>query len=433
MFGRDLMNEDIQWERQCSVIFTEFVSNGRTQINDYSLEELDSPKHRIAFSYTKSIDEADTESNGEIKIYGLTKETFERIGQAMKTEVELLCGFRYSKTTQLQRLFKAVVVDKTFEYETSGSLSVFKVLGDFINSSVVSGKSSENKGSSKIVLSKPPKTPMLTVLKDLAKLHGYTNAGLNVSTTNENSNSYAFNYKGRVVDFSQYLSKLVYPVGVVFYGTPREALIQFCSDWGLTWSINQTNNQMIFRFKEVYFTRHLRLATESKSSEAISGAVLRAENKSPVYEEYKPDVNADLKTLLKKSVAVYLSPMTGLKGSPKITTRTSDKSYDSVVETKNKSETQTGNYETKVNSKGEKVAVEKDKTETKKSNVSKKLRELTIECVINPLIEPQSYVRLDAKFDHEDVNGEYRVRTVEIAGDTHGEEWDMRLGIDGEF
>jgi hypothetical protein len=436
MFGSDRSNEDIQWGRECSVVFTEFVSNGVTQINDYSEAERDSPKFRIAFNYTKSVDEMDNESNGEIKIYGLTIETFERIGEALKTEVELLCGFRFSKTTNLQRLFKAVVVDKSFEYDTgTGSVSSFKVLGDFFNSSVVSGKSSENKGSSKIVLSKPPRTPMLTVLKDLAKLHGYKNAGLDVSNTNDSSNSYAFNYQGKVVDFSKYLSKLTYPSGAVFYGTPREALIQFCEDWGLTWSINQTNSQMVFRFKEVFFTRHLRLATETGNTGAVSGAVLRAENKSPVYEAYKPDVNADLKTLLKKSVAVELSSLTGLIGTPKLTTRTVDKSYDTVVETKEKSEDKQGGYDTKTDSKGNKVAVNKAKpsTTTKKTKVSKKIRELSIECVINPLIEPQSYVRLNAKFNHENLNGEYRARTVEIAGDTHGEEWTMKLGIDGEF
>ena len=53
-------------------------------------------------------------------------------------------------------------------------------------------------------------------------------------------------------------------------------------------------------------------------------------------------------------------------------------------------------------------------------------------CLINTAIEPQGYVTLALQAENE-LNGDYRVRTVAIDGDTEAGNWNMTLSLEGEW
>ena len=108
MFG--VTDKDIQFGRQCSVIFDNYSTGESTLINDYSKifddEGKRLPMLRVGFDFTKSLDENTNWSTGNVKIYGLTLETFNNLGDYLETEVEVQVGYEYSTTRKLVKLFK---------------------------------------------------------------------------------------------------------------------------------------------------------------------------------------------------------------------------------------------------------------------------------------------------------------------------------------
>ena len=82
MFG--VTDKDIQFGRQCSVIFDNYTTGESVLINDYSKLFDESGKRiqmlRVGFEFTKSLDENTNWSTGSVKIYGLTLETFNKLG-----------------------------------------------------------------------------------------------------------------------------------------------------------------------------------------------------------------------------------------------------------------------------------------------------------------------------------------------------------------
>ena len=114
MFG--VTDKDIQFGRQCSVIFDNYTTGESVLINDYSKTFDENGKRlpmlRIGFEFTKSLDENTNWSTGSVKIYGLTLETFNKLGDYLETEVEVQVGYEYSTTRKLNKLFRAVLIDK---------------------------------------------------------------------------------------------------------------------------------------------------------------------------------------------------------------------------------------------------------------------------------------------------------------------------------
>ena len=116
MFG--VTDKDIQFGRQASVIFDNYSTGESILINDYSkiFDENGKrlPMLRVGFEFTKSLDENTNWSTGNVKIYGLTLETFNKLGDYLETEVEVQVGYEYSTTRKLNKLFRAVLIDKSY-------------------------------------------------------------------------------------------------------------------------------------------------------------------------------------------------------------------------------------------------------------------------------------------------------------------------------
>ena len=148
MFG--VTDKDIQFGRQCSVIFDNYTTGESVLINDYSKTFDENGKRlpmlRIGFEFTKSLDENTNWSTGSVKIYGLTLETFNKLGDYLETEVEVQVGYEYSTTRKLNKLFRAVLIDKSYENQGGTSVSTFNVKGYYIQAMASkSGKEKLNK------------------------------------------------------------------------------------------------------------------------------------------------------------------------------------------------------------------------------------------------------------------------------------------------
>ena len=91
MFG--VTDKDIQFGRQASVIFDNYSTGESILINDYSkiFDENGKrlPMLRVGFEFTKSLDENTNWSTGNVKIYGLTLETFNKLGDYLELHARL--------------------------------------------------------------------------------------------------------------------------------------------------------------------------------------------------------------------------------------------------------------------------------------------------------------------------------------------------------
>ena len=87
-----------------------------------------------------------------------------------------------------------------------------------------------------------------------------------------------------------------------------------------------------------------------------------------------------------------------------------------------------------MNKKGEAIIDKATGKQKLKVPKTKKVLRRSVEavCLINTAIEPQGYVTLALQAENE-LNGDYRVRTVTIDGDTESGNWNMTLSLEGEW
>ena len=165
MFG--VTGKDIQFGRQASVIFDNYSTGESVLINDYSKIFDDDgtrlPMLRVGFEFTKSLDENTNWSTGNVKIYGLTLETFNKLGDYLETEVEVQVGYEYSTVRKLSKLFRAVMIDKSYVIESGISLATFTLQGYYFaaNSALVDGS------SRKLSLTYPENHPTFLAISEL--------------------------------------------------------------------------------------------------------------------------------------------------------------------------------------------------------------------------------------------------------------------------
>ena len=424
---------DIQWGRQATAIFKNYEINVFTKINDYATDE---PKFRIEFDYTKSIDESSNMSNGSIKIYGLTPERFEILGEPMECEIEFYVGYEKSTTYPLNLLFKAILVDKSYEHSGGISVSTFRVLGDFIKANV-SNPDSKAVSGSKVSYTAENGILLLDVIAEIASQMGAKDYGI-VPTWESSSQEVRRSpeYLEWSTDFENYVGQLNYPLGISLYGTPKQALEVICADFGMTWSLANGNEVLRLAFTDAALEYHKRRAKELNNV-TLNNPIKVADNKTPPATLTAADheMRRGLSKFENRKVtSLVLNKRTGLKGIPSVKTKQVTKGYSQALTTNERLHEQKA-VKTKKNAKGEIVV---DKNTGKPSLVipkTKKVWRRTIQaaCLINTLIEPQTYVTIETDVDNRYINGDYRVRTVQIQGDTDGTSWDMNLELEGEF
>lgn len=406
MFG--VTDKDIQFGRQCSVIFDNYATGESVLINDYS-KTFDAngkrlPMFRVNFEFTKSLDENTNWSTGSVKIYGLTLETFNKLGDYLETEVEVQVGYEYSTTRKLSKLFRAVLIDKSYVVENGISVSTFNLQGYYFaaNSAIGNG--------GKIAINFPEGALFLDSIIDMSRQMMFSGFTFDTSAIVKLFPSLA-------VKFQDYISKWKFPFGKSYYGTPKDVLSKVCKEYGLGYTVSN-KGRIVFFLTDISIIYHI----ENMEGKEMSYALV------PSKEDEASDYNFSNGT-----ASIVLNGDTGLLGLPTVKTKTVTKEYSAAVEASEKVISQKP-VVGKVNKKGEAVIDKETGKQKVKTPKTKKVLRRSVEavCLINTAIEPQGYVTLALSEDNE-LSGDYRVRTVAIDGDTESGNWNMTLSLEGEW
>lgn len=407
MFG--VTNKDIQFGRQCSVIFDNYTTGESILINDYSKLFDESGKRlemlRVAFEFTKSLDENTNWSSGVVKIYGLTLDTFNSLGDYLETEVEVQVGYEYSTSRKLNKLFRAVLIDKSYEYADGSSVATFNVRGYYFAATSATGK------TSKISINFPEGSTMLRSIEGLLKQTNFSNFIFDLSDI-------AKKFPAQYRKFEDYIKKWKFPFGKSYYGTPKDIIEKVCKEYGLGYTITKENDIKFFLTENAIVYHLENLFNLPKTIDLTPSTV----------EDDVKDFN-----FVNGTSSILLNGDTGLLGLPTVKTKVVTKSYNAAVEASEKVFSKKP-IKVVTNKKGEVV---KDKTtgkvKTKTPKTKKVLRRsVEVVCLINTAIEPQGYVTLGLSNDN-DLAGDYRVRTVVVNGDTEDGGWTMALSLEGEW
>ena len=406
MFG--VTDKDIQFGRQASVIFDNYSTGESILINDYSkiFDENGKrlPMLRVGFEFTKSLDENTNWSTGNVKIYGLTLETFNKLGDYLETEVEVQVGYEYSTTRKLNKLFRAVLIDKSYVIESGISVATFSLQGYYFAANSAMG----NNG--KIAINFPENALLIDSLIAMTKQMFFYNFTFDTENI-------AKRFPAQLRKFNDYIRKWKFPFGKSYYGTPKDVLSKVCKEYGLGYTITKDENIRFF-LTEQAIVYHI---------ENLFG-LPRTINLTPSQEEKVSEYN-----FVNGTSSILLNGDTGLLGLPTVKTKTVTKQYSAAVEASEKVFSQKPVIG-KVNKKGEAIIDKETGKQKLKVPKTKKVLRRSVEavCLINTAIEPQVYVTLSLRDDNE-LSGDYRVRTVGIDGDTESGNWNMTLSLEGEW
>ena len=406
MFG--VTDKDIQFGRQASVIFDNYSTGESILINDYSkiFDENGKrlPMLRVGFEFTKSLDENTNWSTGNVKIYGLTLETFNKLGDYLETEVEVQVGYEYSTTRKLNKLFRAVLIDKSYVIESGISVATFSLQGYYFAANSATG----NNG--KIAINFPENALLIDSLIAMTKQMFFYNFTFDTENI-------AKRFPAQLRKFNDYIRKWKFPFGKSYYGTPKDVLSKVCKEYGLGYTITKDENIRFF-LTEQAIVYHI---------ENLFG-LPKTINLTLSQEEKVSEYN-----FVNGTSSILLNGDTGLLGLPTVKTKTVTKQYSAAVEASEKVFSQKPVIG-KVNKKGEAIIDKETGKQKLKVPKTKKVLRRSVEavCLINTAIEPQVYVTLSLRDDNE-LSGDYRVRTVGIDGDTESGNWNMTLSLEGEW
>ena len=406
MFG--VTDKDIQFGRQASVIFDNYSTGESILINDYSKIFDESGKRlpmlRVGFEFTKSLDENTNWSTGNVKIYGLTLETFNKLGDYLETEVEVQVGYEYSTTRKLNKLFRAVLIDKSYVIESGISVATFSLQGYYF------AANSATRNNGKIAINFPENALLIDSLIAMTKQMFFYNFTFDMENI-------AKRFPAQLRKFNDYIRKWKFPFGKSYYGTPKDVLSKVCKEYGLGYTITKDENIRFF-LTEQAIVYHI---------ENLFG-LPRTINLTPSQEEKVSEYN-----FVNGTSSILLNGDTGLLGLPTVKTKTVTKQYGAAVEASEKVFSQKPVIG-KVNKKDEAIIDKATGKQKLKVPKTKKVLRRSVEavCLINTAIEPQGYVTLALQADN-DLNGDYRVRTVAVDGDSEVGNWSMTLSLEGEW
>ena len=412
MFG--VTDKDIQFGRQASVIFDNYSTGESILINDYSkiFDENGKrlPMLRVGFEFTKSLDENTNWSTGNVKIYGLTLDTFNKLGDYLETEVEVQVGYEYSTIRKLSKLFRAVMIDKSYVIESGISVATFSLQGYYFAANTIDG-------SKKISAVFPEKTKFIDALGEIVDQTGFDGFTIDVANVIKSFPTFADR-------FTDYVDNLTFPFGKSYHGTPKAVFAKFCEEFGLGYVVSNSNHLLMF------FTRN---RLEVHFSAMLNTQVQLVFNSQQVYKPPPLEYSGKESNFRNGTASILLNGDTGLLGLPTVKTKTVTKQYSAAVEASEKVFSQKPVIG-KVNKKGEAIVDKETGKQKLKVPKTKKVLRRSVEavCLINTAIEPQGYTTLALQADN-DLNGDYRVRTVAVDGDSEVGNWNMTLSLEGEW
>lgn len=369
---------------------------------------------RFTFDYYKSVDESESTSVGEIKIYGLTEQTYQSLGERHEAVVELYCGYKNNPINPVNKLFSADLSFKSWEVSESTTITTLTVNGNF-NILYIGDKLS--KGF-------PKGITFMEILFDIA--NDISGGKLRASVLKQpelQQSEY-----DKVVNLIQ-VFKL--PYGTSVTGTPKQALDRFSKMFYFSYSISEDG------VLEISFDALKASQTYLKNVDKSAIAELNV--RQSIGEAQNIKKHPDGSEILKHDIgvntdqALVISTETGMIGSPTLTYKTANKDYDEALR---------GDEEVKKKN-VQKLKYKKDGTpiideKTNKQKLTKKpktysvtRKQVNCTVLLNAAIQPQSMVKLITKDNvfNRGFDGVYRVRDVKFKGDTHGNDWYMELEL----
>lgn len=408
-----MLGGDVQFGRYVEAIFTNFDINHVFTIHSGgmpSMEESDVDKGlRIQFQYKKSDDEGFNTPNGKIVIYGLTRDTYEVLGRRMNTEVELKVGYLLSKDNYPFTLFKAVMMNKTFEVVDGITVTTIEVLGDFKRKMVIQ----------KMSLNLPSPT-IPEILESIRRAMGLKAFALKLDGSEEEN--------VRIIDWMT--STKVSEYGYVFAATPKEELRRLAEWSGLSYRIE--GDLIVFTMMDGWRDKYLKKATP-QTLEDIEAAstTLVAENKTAPVEEVKRLIDPNGKKInIQETHTLVLNPDTGLIGSPVLEDSVASVGYDEELQ-EGEEEWEKKAQTVVIDKKTGQPRIDKKTGQvkmTKKPKTRKVVRKrCRARCFINAQLTFDSIVTIETNLGTAD--GIYRVRGIDTIGDSHGDDWFMDLEL----
>ena len=369
---------------------------------------------RFTFDYYKSVDESDSTSVGEIKIYGLTEQTYQSLGERHEAVVELYCGYKNNPTNPVNKLFSADLSFKSWEVSESTTITTLTVNGNF-NILYIGDKLS--KGF-------PKGITFMEILFDIANDIGGGKLRATVLKQPELQTS----------EYDKVVSQIQVfrlPYGTSITGTPKQALDRFSKMFYFSYAI--ADDGVLEVSFDALKAQQTYLKTIDKS------AIGELNVRQSIGEANNVKKNPDGSEILKhdigvnKDQALVISTETGMIGSPTLTYKTANKDYDEALR---------GDEEVKKKN-VQKLKYKKDGTpiideKTNKQKLTKKpktysvtRKQVNCTVLLNAAIQPQSMVKLITKDNvfNRGFDGIYRVRDVKFKGDTQGNDWYMELEL----
>ena len=394
-----LTQDDLQFGRFIEVEIKNFKTSEKITIGN---------EFKIEFSFYKTIDEVNEASVGNVKIYGLTEETRKSLGGS-GNEITLRCGYVNS---EIKTLFIADIVRIRPEYSNSETVVSIDVSANFMNYAFSKTAKLEDKN---------------VTIKDRALAIGLDMGAVvfwDISSVGkENTQAVTEFLKNRVVRNG------------TWFQNSKQSLDNLCETFGFTYTFGHYEPDQPVQYQvgdNSYETldvgnkyKLLMMIIPPEKSHIISSWA----NSS--YPSAKPK-NVTKQDLLDEKIfnslfvtsedesrknAYVLSKETGMIGFPKLEEKivkvpenwkvNSNEEVDrESLNTVNEKKKQIADKQQKRLADGKKVSKTKPKDYTIKVN----RRYVSVSCLLNPAINPQSHVKIISLIP--EANGIYRVRSI---------------------
>lgn len=406
------LGDDVLFGRYAKVVFTNLDTGVVIEV-DSSL--------KIEFDYYKSIDENESASTGKIVITGLTEDTFNQIGERLRTAVDLIVGYTQSDASSPRYIITgAALKNKSFDAKRGGSVSTFDIDGNFYYL----------KSEDKVAKTLPDDVLLLSVMDELAR-------DMNLG--------YRVVLEGllKTAGFADFFATYRIPLGITLTGTTQNALNQLCDAYGLEYSIDKLavnysiKQSAIARWYDLFqdsIKQNTEAAKVQKELAKLDPTTLPKTDTEVVVSGGKLSVvKQDRPFNLAEDVVLVLTPQNGLLNRPIVRTVEALKAYDEALtpdEEIVKQEFQKPKRYTSGENK-DKIMTDKDgnvKLTKKPKTKTVARKSVEVECLINSVIRLQDQIELS--FSNDDLNGIYRVRDIWYTGDTRGADgkaWMMKM------
>ena len=388
-----------QFRRVIWIEILNFQTNEKVIIS--SLKNL-----QIDYTFHKNYDITQEQNTGMINIYGLTEETFNRIGKELS---EVSVFVTYGVDVEPQFLFKAVITSVDRDYNDPRKAVKIGVSSNFKEFAFNTVKYSTKEGSP------------YGILQDVLSSQGYRLGGIRFTADEKTQPIIAEWYE---------ISKHKVQINTNF----RQAL-EYLQQRFLLNLVQDENKELYFTIKDSAKPFILSQASkgyaklqrpESKTLGWYEGATLGADAERFVALSFAGKDQDD--------IALVLTPQTGLLGYPEFS-----RNIVTVAEDWEEQDNETETYDSQVASQkrelkeAERVAkynerVEKAKEKGKEIKPlkprkmgTKKIKRtyVKLRALINPLVRPSSQVKVVSALS--EYNGIYRVRSVSFSGSNYKE------------